>query len=129
MMLALLLALTNEKPWLGGDSATPKPPPKWLQARRIEVPLRTKPEYVRLVLPKEVDGGPDGRYPDLRIFDDHNIETPYVLDPEPRRTPSIGVIVSDIGFVPGAYTEAFIDTGSSGVLHDALAIQPERHLL
>ncbi|MBC5828872.1 MAG: DUF3999 family protein [Candidatus Eremiobacteraeota bacterium] len=60
--------------------------------------------------------------PDLRIFDDHNTETPYVLDPEPRRTPSIGVIVSDIGFVPGAYTEALIDTGSSGVLHDALAI-------
>lgn len=95
----------------------------WHDARTIVLAPLAAPTYVRLVLPQSIDGGPSGRYPDLRIADAANREVPYALDASPARTAGEAVALSDVGFVKGAYTQAIADLGDSGALHSAIALR------
>ena len=81
------------------------------------LPHLSKPTYVRLTLPQSIDGGPDSQYPDVRIADSANREVPYALDADPLEPASATVTLTDIGFVPGHYTQAIADLGTSGTLH------------
>lgn len=89
----------------------------WNAARAILVTPHATAAYARLVIPATIDGGPDGRYPDLRIAAGDDRETPYALDANPASAASSPVILSDVGFVRGRYTQAVADLGPSGMLH------------
>ena len=95
----------------------------WHDARTIVVPPAAKlPAYVRLALPQAIDGGPDGAYPDVRVVDADGKEVPYVLDIDPKQSTSVEAQLSDVGFVPGQFTQAIADAGDSGALHSAISI-------
>ena len=99
------------------------------RAWRYELPLSVsvkREAYVRVRLPAQVDPGQDGGYEDLRIIDRARSEVPYVLDPH-HVTPATNrnLAMSDVGFVPGAFTEATLDAGDTGESHDAIRLQTD----
>lgn len=101
--------------------------PTW-RAWHFDLPLKPsarRETYVRVLLPPSVDPGSGGTYPDLRVVDDRELEVPYALDAE--RPPADGdersVQVSDVGFVTHAFTEATLDLGTSGAVHDAIKLK------
>jgi hypothetical protein len=91
-------------------------------ARAIDVALRERPVWAALDLPQQIDPGANGGYDDLRIVDDRGEETPYVLDPQCASIPTRSVAVSDVGFVPGRYTEALLDSGTSSAQYSGVSI-------
>ncbi|MGC2130260.1 MAG: DUF3999 family protein [Candidatus Aquilonibacter sp.] len=97
-----------------------------VSARAIVLAPREHPTWALLALPQDVDPGDDQRYGDLRIVDDLERETPYVIDPACRSLPSISATVSDLGFVAGSYTQATIDAGTSGQLYDDVTLETSR---
>jgi hypothetical protein len=109
MLAALLFALA------GAASS-------WHDARAIVIPNATLPAYVRLALPQYVDGGPDGTYPSVRVVDANGIEVPYALDTDPAVATGGTAELSDVGFVPGKYTQAIADLGAAGALHSVIAL-------
>jgi hypothetical protein len=94
----------------------------WHAAKTIVVSPPAKAAYARLVIPQAIDGGPDGAYADLRIAGASNREMPYALDADPVQTGGAPVSLSDVGFVPGRYTQAVADLGPAGTLHSNLTI-------
>jgi Protein of unknown function (DUF3999) len=95
----------------------------WHDARAIVVPPAKLPAYVRLALPQDIDPGPDGTYPDLRIVDQNDQPVPYALDADRHDTPGGPVALSDVGFVPGHFTQAIADLGSGSELHSAIRLE------
>jgi Protein of unknown function (DUF3999) len=95
----------------------------WSNARTIVLPAIPQPAYVLVVLPQDIDGGDTGTYPDVRVAGDDNREVPYALDADPTAAQSDAATLSDVGFVPGQYTQAIADLGTSGALHSAIALQ------
>jgi hypothetical protein len=96
----------------------------WHDARAIVVPPATSlPGYVRLALPLDIDGGPDSAYTDVRVIDADGREVPYALDIDPKVSPGVNAQLSDVGFVPGQFTQAVADAGDSGTLHSAIWIE------
>jgi hypothetical protein len=94
--------------------------------RAITVAPHGRPVWAILELPQSLNPGADGSYDDLRIVDDHNDETPYVLDPQCAATPARNATVSDVGFVPGRYTQALLDAGTAGTLYSGISIDTPR---
>jgi Protein of unknown function (DUF3999) len=95
----------------------------WHDARTIVVPPAAKlPAYVRLTVPQDIDGGPSDTYPDLRVVDANGREIPYALDVDPAVSAGVEARLSDVGFVPGQFTQAIADAGDSGALHSAISI-------
>lgn len=94
----------------------------WHDARTIVVPPVPLPAYVRLVLPQSIDGGPNSDYPDLRVVDGSGHDVPYALDVDPKAAATASVQLSDVGFVRGRFTQAIADVGTSGMPHDAIAL-------
>ena len=95
----------------------------WHDARTIVVPPSvSRPGYVRLVLPQEIDGGPESAYADVRVVDADGREVPYALDIDPKASPDVEAQLSDVGFAPGQFTQAIADAGDSGALRSAIAI-------
>lgn len=101
-------------------------PSGWQDARTIAIPSAALPAYVRLTLPQSIDGGPDGAYPSLRVADGGNREVPYALDADPARGAGGPATLTDVGFVPGRYTQAVADLGTSGALHSAITLESSR---
>lgn len=96
----------------------------WHDARTIVVPPAAKlPAYVRLALPQTIDPGPNGAYPDLRVVDQNDQPVPYALDADRHETPGGPVALSDVGFVPGHFTQAFADLGTAGELHSSIRLE------
>lgn len=95
------------------------------QARNIVLPAISVPRYVRVILPQAIDGGPDATYADLRVLDTAGHDVPYALDPSRTQTAQ-PLHVSDVGFVPGQYTQAIVDYGTSGAEHDAVTLETSR---
>lgn len=96
----------------------------WHDARTIVVPPAAKlPAYVRLALPQEIDGAHDSTYPDVRVVDADGREVPYALDISPQSAKGVEAELSDVGFVPGQFTQAMADAGSPGALYSALWIK------
>jgi hypothetical protein len=95
----------------------------WHDARTVVIPPAVKrPGYVRLVLPQEIDGGPASAYADVRVVDAEGREVPYALDVDPKANSGVEAQLSDVGFVPGQFTQAIADAGDSGALHSAITI-------
>jgi Protein of unknown function (DUF3999) len=95
----------------------------WHDARTIVIPASAKlPAYVRLALPQAIDGGADSTYPDVRVVDANGREVPYALDIDPKASAGVDAQLSDVGFVPGQFTQAIADAGDSGALHSAISI-------
>jgi hypothetical protein len=95
-------------------------------ARAIAIAPRERPTWALLELPQQIDPGASQTYDDLRIIDDRGMETPYVLDPQCAARPTRQAILSDVGFVPGHYTEALLDAGNSGTLYSGISIDSPR---
>lgn len=96
----------------------------WRYSRPVLGEPVSASRLVRVALPTEVFGQAQESLADLRIVDETGGEVPAVQharlgrrirDWQPART-------SDEGFVPGHYTEALVDTGGAGALHDALEL-------
>lgn len=81
-----------------------------------------QPVYVRLPLPQTIDGGPASDYAGVRIADAQNREVAYALDATPATSASQAVVLSDVGFVQGKFTQAIGDLGQSGALHSDLEL-------
>jgi hypothetical protein len=95
-------------------------------ARAIAVPPREHTAWVLLELPPDIDPGPDEQYDDLRILDDRGYEVAYAINPECHPARSIEARVSDVGFVPSAYTQALIDAGTSGAMYEDITLTTSR---
>jgi len=95
----------------------------WQNARAIVIPPVHLPAYVRVALPQSIDAGADGSYPGVRVVDASGQEVPYALDADPAASASGPVTLSDVGFVPGEYTQAIADMGNSGTLHSSISIE------
>ncbi|HEX3465806.1 MAG TPA: DUF3999 family protein [Candidatus Elarobacter sp.] len=94
----------------------------WSRVTPVIVARDARAKYVRVVLPVTIDPGPDGRYPDLRVFGAGGKEVPYALDPARPAASERSVQVIDTGFVPHRGTQAVVDLGTSGALVDAVAL-------
>lgn len=97
---------------------------------RVIVPVDAtvpRPGYASTVLPKEIDPEPEGDYHMLRLVDESGNEVPFAIDPD-RRTPlpPQSVVLSDTGFVKGKYSQAVIDGGTYGLLHDTIVVKSSR---
>ncbi|HTA39872.1 MAG TPA: DUF3999 family protein [Candidatus Acidoferrales bacterium] len=95
----------------------------WHDARAIVVPATQLPAYVRLELPQTIDGGTESSYAGVRVVDADGREVPYALDVDPEVSPGAAAQLSDVGFVPGQFTQAIADTGSSGTLRSAITVE------
>lgn len=96
---------------------------KLTRERAIALPPRSHPVWVLLRLPQSLDPGADQNYDNLRIINNRGRQTPYVVDPPCPPAADRSAAVSDLGFVPGEYTEALLDTGTSGDLYSGISIQ------
>jgi hypothetical protein len=108
MIATMLLALAT--------TATPK-------ARTITIAPATARGYITLTIPQIVDAGDDGAYASIRVLDDLGNEVPFALDPTRAVVDSTSIAVTDVGFVPGRYTQALVDFGTSGDAHDSVTLQ------
>lgn len=95
-------------------------------ARAIVIAPRERPSWALLELPQGIDPGANQSYDDLRIVDDRGHQTPYVLDPHCAAIPTRDAAVTDLGFVPGKYTEATLDAGTSGALYSGVSLTTSR---
>ncbi|HEY1976603.1 MAG TPA: hypothetical protein VGG89_08665 [Candidatus Baltobacteraceae bacterium] len=95
-------------------------------ARAIAIAPRERPSWALLELPQAIDPGASQTYGDLRIVDDRGRQTPYVLDPHCAAIPTHNAAISDLGFVPGRYTEAILDAGTSGELYAGVSLTTSR---
>ncbi len=95
-------------------------------ARAIAIESRERPAWTMLELPQQIAPGADGDYDDLRIVDNRGHKTPYVLNPQNAAFPTHKARLSDVGFVPGRYTQALLDAGKSGRRYSSLSIDSPR---
>lgn len=95
----------------------------WQAWRPIETSA-VQSGLVRCELPVEVNGSAQLDLADLRVIDESGRETPFVVDtaPAPPVQAWIAVDLSDVGFVPGKYTQAVADVGGSRTLHNTLKL-------
>jgi hypothetical protein len=96
----------------------------WQAWRPIDVGASEQPRLVRFALPLAVYGSAQLDLADLRVIDDSGQEVPFVIDsarPRPAQVWSYATL-SDIGFVPGEYTQAVADVGVRRVLHNTLRL-------
>lgn len=97
----------------------------WRYARPIIVAPVEKPGLARVTLPPELFARAETSLSDLRVIDYENKEAPYVLYTRLGGKTQVWrtVKVLDTGFVPGQYTQAVIDTGTGGEVHNTLELQ------
>jgi len=96
----------------------------WSSFRPIDPPPQSAGRLVGVAVPAEVLGAARGDLADLRIVDEAGREVPFVLHARFGRSVRDwrATTLSDTGFVPGAYTQAVIDTGGDGRPHNALEL-------
>jgi hypothetical protein len=99
---------------------------RWPTAYSVVFPAVSKPTYVRVPLDESIDAGRDGQYPSLRVISGADVETPIALDPDTtaKAPHDVGqpVPIVDSGYVAGSYTQAVLDFGTSGSLHEAVLV-------
>jgi hypothetical protein len=96
----------------------------WQAWRPIDASATAQPRLVRFELPVAVYGSTQLELADLRVIDDSGREVPFVIDsaqPRPAQVWSYATL-SDVGFVPGRYTQAVADVGAGRVLHNTLRL-------
>jgi len=100
----------------------------WQFSRPIQIAPATEPHFARATLPLEVYGRAQESLADIRLVDNADNEVPYVLHAQrgERKREWRGTQLSDLGFVPGRYTEVLADTGQRDVLHNTLELQTDQ---
>jgi len=98
----------------------------WSEVRHVDAPSIQAARLARFVLPIEVYGNSQVGLADLRIISDTGTQIPYAIDTAVAARHEVRgpVTVSDIGFVPGKYTQAVADVGTAGDLHNELTVVP-----
>jgi hypothetical protein len=95
---------------------------------QIDVPGETDPgaaeTLVRAAVPEALFKSARSDLADLRVVDDRGEDVGYVLyasgrGPETAWRPTE---LSDVGFVPGSYTQVVADTGDQGTVHNAVEV-------
>ena len=96
----------------------------WQAWRPIDAGATAQERLVRFELPVAVYGSAQLDLADLRVMDDSGREVPFVIDSAQLRPSQLWTYaaLSDIGFVPGKYTQAVADAGTSRVLHNTLKL-------
>jgi len=97
----------------------------WQAWRPINTSVTSEPALVRFELPIAVYGSAQLDLADVRIIDDSGQEVPFAIDlaqqPQPSQVWNYAAL-SDVGFVPGSYTQAVADVGAGRVLHNTLRL-------
>ncbi len=116
--LVMALALIASPPGLSNQWV------HWQAWRPIGAGTTSESRLVRFQLPIALFGSAQPDLGDLRVVDDAGKEVPYLIDS--RQPWPIYVWndapLSDVGFVPGKYTQAVADVGSTHVLHNTLKL-------
>jgi hypothetical protein len=97
----------------------------WQAWRPVETGTSVQPQLVRFPLPLAVYGATQPDLADLRVIDDAGKEVPFLVDSQQPWPIYVwnDAILSDVGFVPGRYTQAVADVGSAHVLHNTLKLE------
>jgi hypothetical protein len=97
----------------------------WQAYRPIETRVAAQSELVRFELPVAVYGSTQLDLADVRVIDDSGREVPFVIDSaQPRPIQGWSeTVLSDLGFVPGKYTQAVADAGAAHAMHNTLRVE------
>jgi hypothetical protein len=95
----------------------------WSHFREIQIDAADA-GLMRVPVPEAVFKKAQSDLADLRLIDDRGEEVGYVVyatgrGPETAWRPTE---LSDVGFVPGSYTQVLADTGEDGSLHNAVQV-------
>jgi len=100
----------------------------WQFSRPIQIAPTAEAHFARATLPPEVYSHAQESLSDIRVVDDAGNEVPYVLHAQrgERKREWRGTQLSDLGFIPGRYTEVIADTGQGAALHNTLELQTDQ---
>jgi len=110
---------------LGAASPWPEAWRHWRTARPIDLPPVEAPRLARVTIPPPVHGRAREGLADLRLIDDRGAEVPYLIDArrgETRRTWRRSRTL-ETSFLPGSYTQAFVDVTGNPVAHNAVHLR------
>lgn len=97
----------------------------WPYSRRILTQAKAEPGLVGVALPMEIYAHAQLDLDDLRLIDDASMEVPFVLHAvtggQTREWRNASL--TDVGFVPGRYTQAIVDAGSRQEQHNLLELR------
>jgi len=95
----------------------------WRYGRPLAAPEAVT--WASVTLPLEVWGQAAGSLDDLRLIDAAGSEVPYVLHARLGQRSRIwrDTELSEIGFVPGGYTQAVADLGAGAAPHNTLEVE------
>jgi hypothetical protein len=102
----------------------------WSRFREIQIQIADEADpgaaekLVRVAVPEALFKRARSDLADLRVVDDRGEDVGYVLyasgrGPETAWRPTE---LSDVGFVPGSYTQVVADTGEEGTVHNAVEV-------
>lgn len=122
---ACILACSSILAGAGQASELPGAWRNWRYFRPITVQPTANADLGRVTLPRDVLGRSQESLADLRLIDGAGNELPYVLH---ARTGSSSqdwraAALSEVGFVPGEYSQAVADTGQGEVMHNAAEVE------
>lgn len=97
----------------------------WQYSRAIDLPAAGDSEFTSVEVPPEVYRHARSSLADIRVIDGEGNEAPYLFHSVAGRhtTEWIEASVIDSGTVPGQYTQAVVDTGTAGTLHNSVLIR------
>lgn len=115
-------AVQQAPPWQDWRLARPIVLPRTLEAAGGHVPSSG---IVRVAIPDSLYGSARADLADLRVTDARGVHQPFAVD---TFGAVAGVVwhdaaLSEVGFVPGHYSQAVADTGASGEMHDVLTVE------
>ncbi|MFA5243019.1 MAG: DUF3999 family protein [Sulfuricella sp.] len=99
----------------------------WQYSRPLQMPAAPS-EWARFTLPAEIHGPAQGSLADLRLIGQNGKEIPYLLYAQQEQCQRTwrSAPLSDTGFIPGQYSQAVVDAGTDGALHNAVEISTEQ---
>jgi hypothetical protein len=96
----------------------------WQYSAAIEPPAGAGSQLISTVVPLQVTRHARPEWQDLRVIDREGREIPYVLHArQAGRTVQLrSSRLLEPGVVPGQYTQAIVDTGATGRIHNAVTL-------
>lgn len=97
----------------------------WRFSAPLELGATDRPRLVSVVVPPQVSARALPGLDDLRVIDSQGLEHPYVLyarlEKQTREWRTARLL--EISFLPGRATQAVVDTGTDGQIHNALEMK------
>jgi hypothetical protein len=110
---------------MGAGAPFPEAWRHWRYARPVELPAADSPRLARVEVPPAMYGRARHGLPDLRVIDDRGVETPFLIDArrgESRRSWRQSRTL-ETGFLPGGYTQAFVEVTGKQAMHNAVYLR------